>query len=562
MAVPSIVTPPSAPVVEVEAPIHAIEPAAPQPINPAPVQTPPVWAKPQAQPNGNRPYFFAQATKGSSPVEAPAPRWPRRSPEPVASAQPGASKAALAVDDRPELESLSFPKDGLSRAVAGIPQPARRDEVGGHDDRRNGQTDPTAAAQPERLRVLLVDDNASVLRFLASAFSSNHCQVTTAATAEQALEQLGDDPFHLVVSDIKMPGLSGLDLLRAVKGRQPGTPVVLITGVPSVNSAVFGLRHGAYDYLPKPFSVTEVKDLIQRLRRDRADGNGNVNYPAGLTEELARRQAGVEAISRIGEVALQGLEPSVFAEKVLEYTMQSLRCDGALMLLRDQAGQFNASRKGEPSLVGQILALLHASFGDVVKTAGRETLVLTKPEHGFEGLAALVPGVGDAMGILCIGRAADNGAFLPDEKALLLGYAQTTAVALQKILPARASRTEPDRHDRVVRDRARVEGPVPQGPLRARVAVLRRARDGHGRPGGRRRPDEPRRHAARPRQAGHHGQHPPQAAAADRGGVRADPHPSGGRRQDPASRCDSSRARPRRSATTTSATTARATRTA
>jgi response regulator RpfG family c-di-GMP phosphodiesterase len=297
-----------------------------------------------------------------------------------------------------------------------------------------GQTPVTAGAQTEKLRVLLVDDNASVLRFLASAFSSNNCQVTTAATAEQALEQLGDDPFHLVVSDIKMPGLSGLDLLRAVKGKQPSTPVVLITGVPSVNSAVFGLRHGAYDYLPKPFSITEVKDLIGRLRRDRADGNGNVNYPAGLTEELARRQAGVEAISRIGEVALQGLEPRLFAAKVLEYTMQSLRCDGALMLLRDQSGQFNASRTGEASLVGQILALLHASFGDVVKTGGRETFVLTKPEHGFEGLAALVPGVGDAMGILCVGRSAENGAFLPDEKALLLGYAQTTAVALQKIL--------------------------------------------------------------------------------------------------------------------------------
>jgi len=297
-----------------------------------------------------------------------------------------------------------------------------------------GQTAVPAGAQTERLRVLLVDDNASVLRFLASAFSSNNCQVTTASTAEQALEQLGDDPFDLVVSDIKMPGLSGLDLLRAVKGKQPRTPVVLITGVPSVNSAVFGLRHGAYDYLPKPFSVTEVKDLIERIRRDRADGNGNVNYPAGLTEELARRQAGVEAISGIGEVALQGLEPSVFAEKVLEYTMKSLRCDGALMLLRDQGGQFNASRKGEPSLVGQILALLHASFGQVVKTGGRETFVLAKSEHGFEALAALVPGVGDAMGILCVGRSAENGAFLPDEKALLLGYAQTTAVALQKIL--------------------------------------------------------------------------------------------------------------------------------
>src|SRR5207245_10443457 len=154
--------------------------------------------------------------------------------------------------------------------------------------------------------------------------ASNNCEVTTASTAEQAMELLGDTPFDLVVSDIKMPGLSGLDLLRAIKSKQPATPVVLITGVPSVNSAVFGLRHGAYDYLPKPFSVTEVKELIRRLRRDRAEGNGNVTYPAGLTEELARRQGGVEVISRIGEVALQGLEPSAFAEIVVEYTMQSL----------------------------------------------------------------------------------------------------------------------------------------------------------------------------------------------------------------------------------------------
>ena len=298
----------------------------------------------------------------------------------------------------------------------------------------DSQTETKGGAAIESLRVLLVDDNASVLRFLASAFSSNQCQVTTAGTAEQALDQLGDDPFDLVVSDIKMPGLSGLDLLRAVKGKQPGTPVVLITGVPSVNSAVFGLRHGAYDYLPKPFSVTEVRDLITRLRRDRADGNGNVNYPAGLTEELSRRQTGVEVLSRIGEIALQGLEPSVFVEKVLEQTMQSLRCDGAVMLLRDQAGQFNASRRGEPGLVGQIVTLLQASFGAVVKTGGQETFTLTKREHNFEALAALVPGVGDAMGILCMGRGGENGAFLPDEKALLLGYAQTTAVALQKIL--------------------------------------------------------------------------------------------------------------------------------
>src|SRR5262249_9530732 len=260
-----------------------------------------------------------------------------------------------------------------------------------------GQTAVPAGAQTERLRVLLVDDNASVLRFLASAFSSNNCQVTTSSTAEQALEQLVDDPFDLVVSDIKMPGLSGLDLLRGVKGKQPSTPVVLITGVPSVNSAVFGLRHGAYDYLPKPFSVTEVKDLIGRVRRDRAEGNGNVNYPAGLTEELARRQAGVEALSGIGEGGLQGGAPTGFPGKVRADTPKRPRGRGAAVGRRDHGGQFNASRKGEPSMVGQILALLQASFGDVVKTEGRDTVVLTKREHGFEALAAMVPGVGDAM---------------------------------------------------------------------------------------------------------------------------------------------------------------------
>jgi hypothetical protein len=75
-----------------------------------------VWAKAQAQPNGSKPHFFAQATKSPSPAEAPA---PAVAAAPVAAqpgpAQPSPTKTAPEVDDRPELESLSFPKDGLSR---------------------------------------------------------------------------------------------------------------------------------------------------------------------------------------------------------------------------------------------------------------------------------------------------------------------------------------------------------------------------------------------------------------------------------------------------------------
>jgi response regulator RpfG family c-di-GMP phosphodiesterase len=302
-------------------------------------------------------------------------------------------------------------------------------------------TGPAAEPSPaavvsgaELLRVLLVDDNAHVLQFLASAFKMHGCLISTAPTAEEALDLLSDHSFDLVVSDIKMPGLSGLDLLRAVKGKQPGTPVVLITGVPSINSAVFGLRHGAYDYLPKPFSVKEVQQLVQRLRRDRAVLNGVVGQPAGLMEELARRQLGMEGLFKIGDLALQGLDPRVFVETVLDYTIQSLRGDVALLLLRDQEGNFTPSQKGDPVLVSELMSLLNGSFNDLVKAGSREALQLTTRDHPCAALAALVPGVGKSMGILCLGRDAQAGAFLPDEKDFLVGYAQTTALALQKIL--------------------------------------------------------------------------------------------------------------------------------
>ena len=290
------------------------------------------------------------------------------------------------------------------------------------------------AAAAEVLRVLVVDDNASLLRFLVSAFSANGCTVTPAAAAEQALALITEQSFDLVVSDIKMPGLSGLDLLRAVKGRQPGTPVVLITGNPSINSAVFGLRHGAYDYLPKPFSIREVQELLARIRTDRLKWDGQVPLPAGLTEELSRRQSGVEVMFRIGDLALQGLETSLFMDEVLRLVGQSIKNDAALVLLRDEAGAFSCSQQGAGPLVTRLLTALQRSFEEMVATSGRETLGLTTAGEPLEAIAAVIPSVGHSMGVVCLARETAGGGFLPDERDMLLGYAQTTAVALQKLI--------------------------------------------------------------------------------------------------------------------------------
>jgi response regulator RpfG family c-di-GMP phosphodiesterase len=291
---------------------------------------------------------------------------------------------------------------------------------------RNGEVD--------LLRVLLVDDNAYVLQFLTVAFKAQQCVVSSASSAERALELLADHVFDVVVSDIKMPGLGGLDLLRAVKLKQPATPVVLMTGVPSISSAVFGLRHGAYDYLPKPFSVKEVQHLVQRLRADRQSGSGATGQPAGLMEELARRQTGMEGLFKIGELALQRLDPGTFVNTVLDHTIQSLRGDGAVLLLRDDEGRFTPKRKGDAALVDSLLGLLHSAFDELVRTGGRDTLTLMTGDGSYTALAALIPGGGRSTGVLCLARDAHGGTFLPDEKEFLLGYAQTTALALQRIL--------------------------------------------------------------------------------------------------------------------------------
>ena len=290
-----------------------------------------------------------------------------------------------------------------------------------------------AMTSASSLRVLAVDDNSSLLRFLVSAFTASGCAVTAAPTAEEALDRIDADQFDLVVSDIKMPGLSGLDLLRAVKAKQPATPVVLITGAPSVNSAVFGLRHGAYDYLPKPFSIKEVQGLVERVRADRAKWNGQTPLPSGLAEELHRREAGVEMLMRIGNLALQGLEPQAFLQQTLQLATESLRNDGGLLLLRDEHGHFTSAQSGAPAVVSELLGLLQLGFDRVVST-GREAVALTRPGHRLDVVAAAIPGVDRCIGVVCLARLSVNGGFLPDERNMLLGFAQTTSVALQKLV--------------------------------------------------------------------------------------------------------------------------------
>lgn len=311
--------------------------------------------------------------------------------------------------------------------------PTRAGAQTGTGEATASDTPASAAPAPKVLSVLLVDDNAPVLRFLSMAFGSSDCVVSTAAAAEDALALLADKSFDLVVSDIMMPGLSGLDLLREVKGKQPDTPVVLITGQPSVESAVFGLRHQAYDYLAKPFPVSDVHTLLGRVRRDLEARAQLLATPADAAGELARRQLGIETISQMAGLALQETETAALVEKTLDYTLGSLGGDVALLVLRDEDGNLTPSQKGDAGLAAQLFGRIQESFAELLEAGAAQSLALADPGHPGVALAAVIQGPGKPMGLLCLGRRV-GGDFRPDEKEFLFSYARTIALALAKIL--------------------------------------------------------------------------------------------------------------------------------
>lgn len=111
--------------------------------------------------------------------------------------------------------------------------------------------------------ILVVDDDDAIRDTLYDLLSENHlCHV--AATAERALEWLAKDVYDVVLTDISMPGLSGVELLGHVRQNQPQTPVIIISGIQNEEHARGMINLGAFDYLLKPFRLEDVEQSVAR----------------------------------------------------------------------------------------------------------------------------------------------------------------------------------------------------------------------------------------------------------------------------------------------------------
>jgi DNA-binding NtrC family response regulator len=138
----------------------------------------------------------------------------------------------------------------------------------------------------EAARILVVDDESSILLLLKEALSQWGYDVVCANTAAEALAVARAQMFDAVITDIRMPDMSGLDLLRELKRQDESVEVVLMTGYPTIASAVEALKEGAYDYLSKPLILDELRHLMQRLMERRFLRGEVHTLRARLGEEL------------------------------------------------------------------------------------------------------------------------------------------------------------------------------------------------------------------------------------------------------------------------------------
>lgn len=123
-------------------------------------------------------------------------------------------------------------------------------------------------AQDAPLEVLVVDDEPDVRELLVEYFRNKGLPVASTGDGRAAIAAFEREParYSLVITDLQMPGADGLAVLQAARRANPSCYVVIITGYASLDSAIQAVRHGAYDYLTKPFSLGQMDVILARLR--------------------------------------------------------------------------------------------------------------------------------------------------------------------------------------------------------------------------------------------------------------------------------------------------------
>jgi len=182
-----------------------------------------------------------------------------------------------------------------------------------------GSSDMTHSMSPEeRPRVLVVDDEKFIREILAEFLGMEGYLVRTAEDGSSALAELGRSHYDLVISDLKMPKMGGMELLEAMTRVAPNALTVIMTGFGTVETAIDAMKRGAYDYILKPFKVEEVTMIVQRgLEKQRLSAE-NLRLKEALSlykvsEAIAASLSLEEVLNTIADSGINGMHADLVA---------------------------------------------------------------------------------------------------------------------------------------------------------------------------------------------------------------------------------------------------------
>ncbi len=128
--------------------------------------------------------------------------------------------------------------------------------------------------------ILVVDDEANIRLTMSRALEQLHTEIHTAVNGEEALDKIEKNDYSLVFLDLKLPGMDGLSVLKRISESKPSTRVIMITAHGSIDSAVEAMKLGSVDFIQKPFSPSEIRDVARSvIQRDMAGETNAGSYP-------------------------------------------------------------------------------------------------------------------------------------------------------------------------------------------------------------------------------------------------------------------------------------------
>lgn len=287
---------------------------------------------------------------------------------------------------------------------------------------------------PGELRVLVAEDNPDILELLRELLETERCRVTLCSDGTSALARIAGETFDLILSDIAMPGASGLEILDRSSAIAAGVPVVLISGNVDLEAALFAARHGAFDCLLKPFRPDDIRDLIRRVQRLHGLAENGAGEPVVRQtqqngyrpqEILIRQSRALQLIARSGKVLGATHDIGRLMGDIVELAMRGAGAELGALLVTSEVEE-------------KLRVTASKGFGDSVKPGDEVGSV-----DELWALAGLPPGSastvvplivkGRQVGEMVLASRHRSEAFFAADREMLDILAQQASMALENV---------------------------------------------------------------------------------------------------------------------------------